>query len=54
MNRAEPVEIEHDTVNNSQEIERIVRITRDDIALTTALTANRRDRDLRSGDTRRR
>lgn len=38
MNRAEPVEIEHDTVNNSQEIERIVRITRDDIALTTALT----------------
>jgi hypothetical protein len=38
MNRAEPVEIEHDTVNKSEEIERIVRITRDDITLTTALT----------------
>ncbi|MGA8029828.1 MAG: hypothetical protein WB992_22015 [Bryobacteraceae bacterium] len=38
MNRAEPVEIEHDTVNNSEEIERIVRITRDDISLTSALT----------------
>lgn len=39
MNRAEPVEIEHDTVNGSEEIERIDRITRDDIGLTTALTA---------------
>jgi len=38
QNRAEPVEIEHDTVNGSEEIERIVRITRDDITLTTALT----------------
>ena len=38
MNRAEPVEIEHDTVNGSEEIERIVRITRDDIAPPTALT----------------
>src|ERR1700742_3066091 len=38
MNRAEPVEIEHDTVNKSEEIERIVRITRDDITLTTPLT----------------
>lgn len=38
MNRAEPVEIEHDSVNGSEEIERIVRITRDDITLTTALT----------------
>jgi hypothetical protein len=38
MNRAEPLEIESDTINNSQEIERIVRITRDDITPPTALT----------------
>jgi hypothetical protein len=38
MNRAEPVEIEHNTVNGSEEIERIVRITRDEIAPPTALT----------------
>jgi hypothetical protein len=39
MNRAEPVEIDHDTVNGTEEIERIDRITRDDIGLTTALVS---------------
>jgi hypothetical protein len=38
MNRAEPVEIEHDTVNQTQEIERLVRIGRDEIDPPTALT----------------
>ena len=35
MNRAEPVEIEHQNVEGGNEIERAVRITRDDLAPAT-------------------